>query len=262
MPQLELRDMGYARGADGIQGGVEVQANLTGGVGVRAERDTFATHPGIPFQDERVWHQVLRCFAQTGGIDVQRQVAVNDHAQDAADLVFVTGRVVAEDGFGGADGNVEMSQNIKVSSLEQCLDFGEIGPVNFISGVGAEVSFVEHKVRADEMHRAKNVIEGGAGKNIGGRLRVQVRFGNLDPGADGQFTGEQVTQAFQFGIPGFRLEETRVFLIRANVPVFGEADFRDADLDRAAAHGFQGIVAVFREAGMHVVVKWDHDEPN
>jgi hypothetical protein len=44
--------------------------------------------------------------------------------------------------------------------------------------------------------------------------------------------------------------------------VFGEADFRDAELDGAEAHGFQGIIAVFGEAGVHVIVKWDHDEPN
>ncbi len=51
-PSLELSEVGKARQADGFQGGIEVQANLTGSVGIRAEGEAFAAHPSVPFQDE------------------------------------------------------------------------------------------------------------------------------------------------------------------------------------------------------------------
>ena len=82
-----------------------------------------------------------------------------------------------------------------------------------------------------------------------------MRFGNFNPGTDEQLACQQAPQAFQFGVPGFGLEEARLGLVWTDIPMLGKADLGNAELDGPAAHGFQRIIGIFREERVHMVIK-------
>ena len=209
----------------------------------------------IPFQDEQVGHQVLGGFTQSSGIDIQHQLAIDNLLQDAVELVFVASRIVTKNGFSGADGDIQVGDHIQFSSLEQFLDFAKVRAIGVIGSLGAEIGFVKHKMRADEMDRTEHIIERQAIYNIRSILQVQVWFGDLDPGADDQLAGKQVTQTLEFIPPGFRLEETRNIFIWTNIPVLAEADLREAKFDRPATKFFRSGRAVGGKSGMDVIIE-------
>ena len=123
--------------------------------------------------------------------------------------------------------------------------------------MGEEIFAIEHEIFADIMNRADHIIERGASQHFGSFLRIKVWFGNFDTGADGQLAAEQAAQAFQFFEPGFRLEKARVGFVWTDIPMLGEANFGNAEFDRPGAHGFRGIVGVFREARVHMIIELD-----
>ena len=117
---------------------------------------------------------------------------------------------------------------------------------------------IEHEILANKMYRTDHIIERDSTEYFGGFPRIEVRFGNFDPGPDNKLPGEQVAQAFKFCVPGLRLKEARIDLIWANVPVFGKADLGNTELDGALTHGFQSIVAIFGIACMQVIINRYH----
>ncbi len=130
-------------------------------------------------------------FAQPGNIDIQRQAAFDTGLQYRTYFFFIAERLVTENRDAGSGRYIKMGNNIDVGCTDHPVQFIEIIAIDFVGGVGSEIFSIEHEIPANKMDRADHIVERSPLKHFSGFLRIQVRFGNFDPGTDNQFPGEK-----------------------------------------------------------------------